>query len=128
MRSAGCNLLLLFVTIGCGQAQPTLAGGKPINHWLEALKNKDAKVRKEAVFKLGNVGMEDPAAFPAVLHALEDSAASVRCEAILAVVRFGDQAEQAIPILQKLNHGDQNARVRSYASKALISLQKEGSS
>src|SRR5689334_10868552 len=95
--------LALMVT-GCGHAPPTLAGGKPVSYWVEELKNPDPKLRKTAVAKLGNVGSTDPAAFPAVCEALKDSDAAVRREAILALVKFGAAAREAIPTLTGLQH------------------------
>jgi HEAT repeat protein len=116
--------LLAVWSNGCGRAQPTLAGGKPVSYWVEAVKSSDAKLRKEAVFKLGNVGPTDPTAFPAVASALDDQDAKVRCEAILAVLKFGAQAREVVPVLTRLRQ-DPNSQVRDYAAKALDKLQKE---
>src|SRR5216683_2590444 len=79
---------------GCGRATPTLAGGKPVHHWVEALQSPDASTRKHAVSKLGNVGRADPEAFPALLGALKDRDAGVRREAILPVMKCGPDAEE----------------------------------
>jgi HEAT repeat protein len=118
-------LTLLVVTLaacGCGRATPTLAGGKPVNHWIEALQSPDAATRKHAVAKLGNVGPVDPAAFPALLGALKDRDGGVRREAILAVMKCGPDAKEAVPVLTELKQKDRDAQVRTYAARALASL------
>jgi HEAT repeat protein len=109
---------------GCSKAQPTRAGGKPVSYWIEALKSPDAKLRKTAAFKLGNVGPTDPAVCPALVEALKDADARVRCEAILALVKFGADANEAIPALNEASHHDSDAKVRSYAAKAVEKLQR----
>jgi len=118
---------LALLASGCAQAPPTLAGGKPVSYWVEALKDPDPKLRKTAVSKLGNIGSSDPAAFPAVCEALKDSDATVRREAILALVKFGAAAGEAIPTLTELQH-DPDAQVSEYAGKALRKLERERAS
>ncbi len=110
---------------GCGTAAPTLAGGKPVSHWIETLQSPDGAARKHAVAKLGNVGSADPTAFPAVLEALQDRDAAVRREAILAVMKFGPAAQEAVPRLTEMQQKDRDSQVRSYAARALAGM-KEG--
>jgi HEAT repeat protein len=118
-------LLALFVAAGgCGRATPTLAGGKPVSHWVEALQSPDAATRKHAVAKLGNVGPSDPAAIPALVGALRDRDAAVRREAILAVMKAGPQAEDAVPALTELQEKDKDANVRADAGRALAAIRK----
>src|SRR5256885_336070 len=101
MRAFGITVLM-FALIGCHEAEPTMAGGKSVSHWLHALKDANAKVRKQAVFKLGNVGPADPAVRPALTAALRDADPTVRSEAILALLKLGPQAKEAIPALTEL--------------------------
>ncbi len=116
-------VIMLAAFSGCGKAPtPTLAGGQPVSHWVEAMHSSDASMRKEAVFKLGNVGPSDPASLPTVLGALKDKDGAVRSEAILALVKFGDQAREGIPALTELRDRDRDPKVRSYAAKALEKL------
>jgi HEAT repeat protein len=111
---------------GCSQPPPTLSGGKTVSHWAETLKNSpNAKGRKEAAFKLGNVGSTDPAAFPALIGALKDTDAGVRREAILALVKFGPDAREAVPVLTELRQHDRDPKAREYAAKALEKLQNK---
>jgi HEAT repeat protein len=107
---------------GCGRAAPTLAGGKPVHFWVEALQSPDAATRRHAVSKLGNVGRADAEAFPALLAALKDRDAGVRREAILAVMKCGPDAKEAEPVLAELQQKDRDSQVRSYAGRALASI------
>jgi HEAT repeat protein len=116
---------LAVLASGCGQTQPTLAGGKAVSHWLQALQDPDAKVRKTAVTKLGNVGTADPAALPAVIGSLKDADAGVRCAAILALVKNGPVTDNTMTTLTEMQHNDRNAQVRSYAAQALEKLRSE---
>ena len=115
-------LVLVVCCCGCGKAPPTLAGGKPVRYWIEALQNPDVHLRKKAAFKLGNVGSSDADALPALIGALKDRDAVVRCEAILALVKFGPQARKALPMLTEMQQRDPNAQVRRYAVKAIEKL------
>jgi HEAT repeat protein len=107
---------------GCGKAEPPTAGGKSIGYWVDALRDRDAKVRKKAVRKLANVGATDPAAVPALAGALKDQDPGVRAEAALALLRIGPEAREAIPALQAATK-DRDRTVRSHALKALEKVQ-----
>ncbi len=120
------SLSLALLLGGCAKPVVTpTTGGKAPSYWVEALASPDAKVRKEAVFKLGNAGPLDDTIYPALLGALKDKDPKVRCEAILALLKFGPQAREAIPQLTELQQRDKDAQVRSYATKALSKLQSE---
>jgi HEAT repeat protein len=118
------TLLLVLFLCGCGKPKDTLAGGKPVSYWLEAVKDPDARVRKTAVFKLGNIGPGEAEALSAVTATLNDPDAAVRREAILALVKFGAAAKEAAPILTEMHRRDRDAQVRSHAAKALESLER----
>jgi HEAT repeat protein len=115
--------LLAVVVSGCARAEPTLSGGKPVDHWIKALTEPDAKVRKTAAFKLGNAGPVDAAVFPALVAGLKDSDPAVRCEVILALLKFGPVAKEAIPALTDLRQQDEEPKVRDYAAKALVKIE-----
>jgi HEAT repeat protein len=112
----------LLVVVGCGKPAAPTAGGKPVQHWLGALKDPDARVRKKAATKLGNVGIADPAAVPALVAALKDPDARVRGEAVLALARIGRAAKEAAPALAEAR-SDPDPTVRSYADRALAKVQ-----
>jgi len=109
---------------GCSNNQePLTAGGKPVSHWVEALKSPDAKLRKTAVKKLANVGAANPAAVPALAGALKDRDAGVRAEAALGLLRVGPDAKGAAAALQEAARKDTNPTVRAHAGKALAKVQ-----
>jgi HEAT repeat protein len=114
------SLILCFV--GCAKPKTIRAGGKPVSYWVQAIHDPDPRLRKQAVFKLGNVGPTEPEALPAVTAALKDPDAAVRREAILALVKFGADAKSAVPILAQLRQNDRDALVRRYATMALEKL------
>ena len=108
---------------GCThKAGPALAGGKPPDYWIKNVTSPDKKLRKEAVEKLGNLGAASPEVLPALTGALHDADAQVRGEAVLALAKFGPDAKQAKPDLESLSQRDPDAKVRSYAAKALEKL------
>lgn len=122
------RLVMLFALAillsGCaGKEAPTLSGGKPVSYWVEACRNPDPKMRKKAVFKLGNVGASDAAVLPTLIGTLKDADAGVRCDAILALLKCGADAKDAIPALTDVQRQDRNTTVRAYAAKALEILQ-----
>jgi HEAT repeat protein len=114
--------VLPWLLFGCHKGEPTLSGGRPIAYWIQALKDPDARMRKEAAFKLGNAGPVEGTVFPALLAALNDSDSRVRCEVILALSKFGLKAKDAIPVLVELREQDRDSRVRGYAARALEKL------
>jgi HEAT repeat protein len=118
-------LALAGLACGCGGDRPIVAGGKPAAHWVRALKDPNAKVRKTAARKLGNIGPGDAAALPALLGALQDADAAVRCEAILALVKFGKEGREALPALDQARQRDPSAQVRAYAARAMEKLRAE---
>ena|ERR1035438_3194674 len=124
MRLGLVAAFALLLLSGCRKAEPPLSGGKPVNHWVQVLKDEnDPSLRKTAAFKLGNVGPTDPVVLPALTGALKDADANVRCEAILALVKCGPAAKEAVPALTEVQNQDRDAKVRSYAGKALEKLQ-----
>jgi HEAT repeat protein len=117
-------VIILVVSLGgCTQTPPTLSGGKPVSHWVAALHSPDARVRKEAAFKLGNVGPADESVLPALMDALKDPDAAVRHEVIVALVKYGDGAQAAVPALGELKRHDPDPRVRADAARALEKLE-----
>lgn len=116
----------LALAVGCGPPAPTLAGGKPVGHWVQALHDPDPKKREEAAEKLGNVGSADPAAYPALTGALNDPSARVRGAAILGLVKGGAAAKTAAPTLRQLEEHDPDPAVRTYAAKALKAIAPGG--
>jgi HEAT repeat protein len=117
-RSLALVAALASLQSGCSKSQPIVAGGKPAAYWVKTLKEGTVSLRRSALVKLGNIGPEDKAAFPAVLDALRDREPSVRKEAILALLKFGPTAGQALPVLDELGERDPDPEVRNHAHKA----------
>jgi HEAT repeat protein len=67
---------------------------------------------------LGNVGAVDAAVVPALIAAAKDRDARVRRAAIVALLRIGPKASQAVVVLEEAAQ-DEDAKVREYAAKAL---------
>jgi HEAT repeat protein len=111
----------MLVLSGCGQPVPRLAHGKPVEHWVQALRDPDAKVRKRAADVLGNVGAADATVVPALAGAVKDSDRAVREATVLALLKMGPAARDAMPALA-LASKDSDAKVRSHAARALENL------
>ncbi len=88
----GLILLLVVMIVGCHKAQPTMAHGKPVGEWVQALHSPDARTRKKAASVLGNVGAIDPAVVPALTEAMRDRDAGVRAEVVLALTKIDPAA------------------------------------
>jgi HEAT repeat protein len=113
-------LFLVLAGVGCHRSSsPTLAGGKPVAHWVQILQSSDPHQRKSAVAKLGNVGAADAAVLPALRGALADADPGVRREAIVAVMKYGGGAAPVVPLLADLQERDPDPQVRDYAAKAV---------
>jgi HEAT repeat protein len=112
---------------GCAKAPAELlAHGKPVGHWVQALHDPDVRVRKRAAEVLGNVGAVDPAVVPGLAGAVKDRDAGVRGAAVLALLKIGPAAREAAPALAEARKSDHDAKVRSYAAKALEKIQEGG--
>ena len=100
MRQFKWALIVAALTLaaGCGPAAPTLSGGKPVSHWVQALHDPDPKKREEAVEKLGNVGSADPAAYPALTGGAKrsESASSRRGDSWTRQGRRGREGGRAV--------------------------------
>jgi hypothetical protein len=113
-----------FLLGGCGSSPVVaLTSGKPISYWVQAASDPDPKVRKEAVFKLGNNANFDPSVIPALHKALKDTDPRVRCEAILALMKTNSESEKTVVLLSDLEAHDTDSKVRVYAAKGLKKLQ-----
>jgi hypothetical protein len=118
-------LLVAFLLAGCNKEKSAvLAGGKPIEHWVAAARDPNEKVRKQAIQKLGNVGNADPAVLPVLISALKDANSGIRREAIIAIVKYGPGAEQAIDALKTVAATDADPQIRGYAAQAASILSR----
>jgi HEAT repeat protein len=113
---------LVSVLSGCARTPATQAHGRPVDYWVQALRDPDARVRKKAVGVLGNVGPADPAALPALTAAVRDPDAGVRNQAVLALLKWGPDAREAVAALEQARR-DRDPRVRASAVTALEKIQ-----
>ena len=114
---------LMVLACGCAKTPPTMAHGKPVEHWVQALQGRDARARQKAVRVLGNVGLNDPAAVPALARATTDPVSAVRREAVTALLKLGPAVREALPALERL-HNDPDAQVRRDAARAVGKLRE----
>jgi HEAT repeat protein len=125
MRPTLLTAIAALALGGC-TGQPTPEAGVRVGHWVEALRAPDAKLRKEAAFKLGNLGLTDTErVVPALTGALRDVDAAVRREAIMALLKCGDRGKDAATAIAELEQRDPDPQVRIYARKALKKLRNE---
>ena len=121
MRRFLIMVVLGVFLLGCGRSdgpREKYFSGEPVDHWLEAVKKPDAKVRKKATEVLGNVGPIDPRAIPALIEAVKDKDAKVRDVAVLSLSKIGPPAASAEPALQEATK-DRDQAVRTHAAAAL---------
>lgn len=114
--------------IGCGKSPELLSvSGKPIEFWLDALKaaNTDAKQRLKAVHALSNVGRAHPKAIPALIEALEQTDPAVRGEVVLALLKIGPSAKEALAALDRVSQSDKDTQVRGFAEMAIKAIRGE---
>jgi len=126
MRLAVFLIGFALACCGCTRTGPTMAGGQSVAHWVQKLQSTDPKARRHAIEKLGNVGSENPAVLPALRAALADGDAQVRAEAIVALMKCGDAAKEALSALTEMQKKDSDPQVREYAGKAVEKLRGEG--
>ena len=114
--------MVMLLLAGCGGSpQPTLAHGKPIEHWVQALRDPDARTRKRAADVLGNVGAADAKVVAALADGTRDRDRTVREATVLALLKIGPAAKDAAPALVAASK-DSDAKVRAYASRALENI------
>ena len=119
-------LLLVLTSVGCGsKVELRTVHGKPVDHWINELKQPDPKARRNAVAALQGVGASDEAAIPAITDALKDRDAKVRDAAVVALLNIGPDAKGAVSALQEAAN-DKDAKVRAHAVAALRRIEPGG--
>lgn len=118
-------LILTISTLGCGNREPApiTAGGRDVGSWVADLKNRDPRVRRQAVLKLGNIGDADPAVAPALAEALADPSPLVAREAVFAAVKLKTPTPAILDQLARM--GARDPKLRELADRALAKLKKE---
>jgi HEAT repeat protein len=93
---------------------------------VDALKDKDQKVRHRAAMGLGALRAEPLSSIPALINALDDRSDSVRARATRGLGMFGSLATNAVPKLRELSN-DADPLVRDWAISALEQISAESS-
>ena len=122
--AALCCMFALSL-MGCAKSPELLSvSGKPIEFWLDALNapNTDAKQRLKAVRALSNVGSAHPKAIPALIEALEQTDAAVRGEVVLALLKIGPAAKEALAALERISESDKDTKIRDFAKEAIKAI------
>jgi len=127
-RGITCLCLLLLVCLPFAGCSHELSYSQ-IREWgddlapetlIEALKNKDWRIRQEAALNLGKIG--GPKAVESLVAALKDEDWRVQLEAAKALGKIGDP--RAIGPLEKLLQNSSNLRVRQAAKEALAKVKR----
>jgi HEAT repeat protein len=99
--------------------------GHTTRYWVKALDDRDATVRHQAIFALGQIGNEAGEAVPALAAILlEDPDPNTRREAALALSKMGLAARTAVLALARALE-DEEPWVRMNAAHALAWLKTE---
>ncbi len=116
----GACVLFVAAPAACGQPDPPaakepVAHGKPLQFWIDALKDSEALVREEAVLVLIDFGPAAKNAVPALTPLLKDASVPLRVKAATALVRIDPrQAKNAVPVLcEALKIGTPAERVQT---------------
>ena len=114
-------LCLVALSCGCARKEPVVSHGKPVGHWVEALRSADPKARQKAVVALGHVGTADPVAVPALTGAIRDPDPTVRRAAVLALLNLGPSAQEAVQALTGATRDKADEQLRARQGKLLSS-------
>jgi len=127
-RGITCLCLLLLVCLPLAGCSHELSYFQ-IREWgddlapetlIEALKNKDWRIRQEAALNLGRIG--DIKAVESLVTVLKDEDWRVQLEAAKALGKIGEP--KAIGPLEELLQSSSNLRVRQAAKKALAKVKR----
>ena len=121
MRMVALSMMLAMLHSGCSRTngpKEKYFSGETVDHWLDAIKKTEPKTRKKAADVLGNVGLVDARAIPALIEAVKDRDAKVRDVAVLGLSKIGTPAIAAESALEDATK-DKDATVRTHATAAL---------
>jgi HEAT repeat protein len=110
-----CIILVLALLTAAAPAQGS-AEKKSLDDYVQALQDKDVKVRNDAAWSLGKMG--DPKAVDPLVGALADKESSVRDWAVLALAKIGKPSTDAL-IAALRREGAKASPVRAQAAGAL---------
>jgi hypothetical protein len=114
------GLVVVLCLLACGGCSKK----KSTDELIQDLKTGQDRERIIAVRTLPPGQGDAAKVVPALIGALRDGDSDVRRSAAIRLGLFGEQAKDAIPVLQKRQH-DGDARVREAATKALLRIDPE---
>lgn len=126
-RPVSLFILVAALTSGGGFVSPAAEARKPnIDEFVEGMKSGDKAVRRDASYRLSQLGPDAAPAVPELIKGLEDNEDQVWFNSITALARIGPAAIDALPALMKQLEGSGRSRYREQrwyrASFALGSL------
>lgn len=116
---------IVYVAFVLGRAYEQKGGGKLTFDELKTmLQDSNEEIRKAAVDKLKDLGVDPDQKVPALTDRLKDTSEAVRAKAAEALGELGPKAEEAVPALKEaLRDGAET--VRKAAREALDRIQEE---
>ncbi|MCK6474171.1 MAG: HEAT repeat domain-containing protein [Planctomycetes bacterium] len=116
---------IVYVAFVLGRAYEQKGGGKLTLDELKAmLDDSNEEIRKAAVEKLKDLGVDTDKKIPALTESLKDTSEAVRAKAAEALGELGPKAKEAVPALKEaLRDGAET--VRKAAREALDRIQDE---
>jgi HEAT repeat protein len=108
-----------------GDSAVTEVGGKTFRQWLDDLKHPDASVREEAIRALTSFGHDAPRAVPQIVERLQDTDASPRVKAAIALGAMQIPKDEIPKVARALGQcllQDRHSVVRYYAAMTLNGL------
>jgi HEAT repeat protein len=123
----GLLLAIVLMASYAAPCQAQQAQAKSVDDQIQALKDKDAKIRGEAAWSLGKSG--DPKAIDSLIQSLKDSDSNVREWAVLALVKMGKPSvDPLIMALKNNTTADSfNDSVVRWQSAAALGMIKDAS-
>lgn len=101
--------LIAFLLAGLGSWESRSAEPKKpkVADLIEGLQSGDKEIRREASYRLSQLGAEAKAAVPELIKALSDNERQVWFNSITALARIGPDAAEAVPaLINELEHAD----------------------
>lgn len=116
---------MIYVAFVLGRAYEQKGGGKlTLDELKTMLQDSNEEIRKAAVDKLKDLGVDTDQKVPALTDRLKDTSEAVREKAAEALGELGPKAEEAVPALKDaLRDGAET--VRKAARQALDRIQEE---
>lgn len=116
--------VLVCTSAATAQAKPVhsrepVSNGRTLSQWVADLQAAAPQTRNAALYEIAGMGPKAAAAVPALIKALDDSAAAVRFPATVALLEIGPAAKAAVPRLRQMIEEEINDEIAASARRAL---------